>query len=132
MTKAQIFITDDDPDDREFIINALQRNGFIGRLVEFENGEYLSEYLYKHSDNLPDLILLDLNMPVKNGFDTLREIKNDPKFSNIPVVVLSASTRKEDEQICFQTGCKHFLSKPLDMAGYSSIAKFLGTAFFRE
>jgi CheY-like chemotaxis protein len=131
-TKAQIFITDDDPDDREFIINALERDGFHGKLVEFENGQVLSNYLHKYPDNLPDLILLDLNMPVKNGFDTLRELKTDTNFNQIPVIVISASTKKEDEQFCFQAGCDHFLSKPLDMEGYNILARFVGSIFFRE
>lgn len=124
-TKAQIFITDDDSDDRQFIINALQEDGFHGRLVEFENGQLLSNFLHKYPENLPDLILLDLNMPVKNGFETLRELKSDTNFCKIPVVVLSASTKKEDEQVCFETGCDHFLSKPLDMSGYNNIAQFV-------
>jgi CheY-like chemotaxis protein len=71
-------------------------------------------------------------MPVKNGFDTLRELKSENDLRSIPVVVLSASTKKEDEQFCYQTGCDHFLSKPLDMAGYGNIAQFVGTVFFRE
>jgi CheY-like chemotaxis protein len=130
--EAQIFITDDDADDRGFIINALHRNGFVGELLEFENGEHLSDYLHKYPKNLPDLILLDLNMPVKNGFDILRELKSDTTFSYIPVVIISASTKKEDEQICLRTGCEHFLSKPFDMAGYNNIAEFVDRAFFRE
>ena len=131
-TKAQIFITDDDPDDRAFIINALERDGFRGKLVEFENGQLLANHLHKYPDNLPDLILLDLNMPVKNGFDTLQELKTDNNFNEIPVIVISASTKKEDEQFCFQAGCDHFLSKPLDMEGYNILARFVGSVFFRE
>jgi CheY-like chemotaxis protein len=131
-TRAKIFITDDDSDDRDFIINALQMDGFGGKLIEFENGQVLSNYLHKYPEDLPDLILLDLNMPVKNGFDTLHELKCDANFSKIPVVVLSASTKREDEQFCLQKGCNHFLSKPLDMSGYNSIAQFVEKVFFQE
>jgi CheY-like chemotaxis protein len=131
-TKAHILIADDDAEDREFIISALKNNGFQGKLDEFENGELLSNYLDTHPGSRPDLILLDLNMPVKNGFDTLRELKRGTEHNNIPVIVLSASTRKEDEQICAATGCDHYLSKPLDFEGYNTIARFVSNVIFHE
>jgi CheY-like chemotaxis protein len=129
-TRAQIFIADDDADDREFIINALERNGFDGDLVQFENGQLLSNYLQRDTENQPDLILIDLNMPVKNGFDTLRELKDNANFTEIPIIVLTASTKEEDEQICLKIGCDHFLSKPLDMEGYNNIARFVSGVLF--
>jgi CheY-like chemotaxis protein len=127
---AHIFIVDDDEDDREFIISALVKNGFSGDLEEFANGKLLSDYLDAHPGDNPDLILLDLNMPVKNGFDTLRDLKEKEGQKLIPVVVFSASTKAEDEEFCLKTGCSHFLSKPLDMKGYDEIAQFVHDSYF--
>jgi CheY-like chemotaxis protein len=127
--RARIFIIDDDPDDRGFIISALRDGGLADTFVEFENGAVLSTHLHENPENPPDVILLDLNMPVKNGFETLRDLKKDSRLKSIPVIILSASTRKEDEIICFQEGCAHFLTKPLDMQGYRNIARFVQDAF---
>ena len=129
--KGKIFITDDDQDDREFIISALQASGVGNTFMQFENGQALSSHLQKNAQDRPDIILLDLNMPVKNGFETLHDLKTDSRFRDIPVIVLSASTKKEDETVCFLNGCSHFLTKPLDMDGYREIARFVHNAFFQ-
>jgi CheY-like chemotaxis protein len=131
-TGASIFIVDDDSDDREFIINALHKNGFKGKIVEFDNGRALEHHLKSHLDSLPDLILLDLNMPVMNGFETLLALKENSFLAHVPVVVLSASSRIEDKEICLQSGCRNFLTKPLDLAGYAKIAAFVDGEFFRS
>lgn len=120
-----LFITDDDSDDREFVIDALRKFGFQGRFTEFGNGQELYDYLKSHLNDCPDLILLDLNMPVKNGYETLRELKANVHFDSIPVVILTASPNKEDEKWCLKMGCDHFETKPLTLEGYKALAHYV-------
>ena len=120
-----LFITDDDPDDREFVIDALRKFGCQGTFTEFGNGQELYDYLNSPLNTTPDLILLDLNMPIKNGYETLRELKANIRFDSIPVVILTASSKKEDEQWCLKMGCDHFETKPLTLEGYKSLVHYV-------
>jgi CheY-like chemotaxis protein len=75
--------------------------------------------------NLPNLIVLDLNMPLLNGFEVLEMLKNDHYFQKIPVVVLTSSSRMDDEKLCKSAGCLRYLKKPHSISGYDEIAKEL-------
>lgn len=130
-TNCQVILTDDDQDDRMFLVEALQNNRFGGYLCEAENGRSLLDMLQlikkEPGKNLPDLIVLDLNMPQLNGFEVLKMLKNDINFHKIPVVVLTSSSRMEDEKFCKNAGCLGYLKKPHSISGYDVIAKELLT-----
>ena len=117
-----IFIADDDADDRSFVIDALERNGYTGLFTCFGNGALMMEYLSLKDILLPSAILLDLNMPMKDGYQTLRELKAAPFLAHIPVFVLSSSTNEKDLRICQQLGCDKFYSKPSSVEAYDPIA----------
>lgn len=129
ITNCQVIVADDDADDRMFIIQALQDNCFSGYLCEAENGKSLLDILEsikKEADKiLPYLIILDLNMPLLNGFEVLQTLKNDSYFYKIPVVVLTTSSRMEDENLCKSAGCLRYIRKPHSISGYDIIAKEL-------
>lgn len=121
----QLFIIDDDADDREFLKDALIGNGYEFDFVEFDNGAHLFEYLLLNSEKIPDLILLDLNMPVKNGYETLKELKMNELLKAIPVMVITSSSRSEDEIYCYQLGCDHFCRKPITLNEYEKLTRLI-------
>jgi CheY-like chemotaxis protein len=69
----------------------------------------------------PDVIVLDLNMPLKDGFQTLYEIRNNPSLSVIPVIILTASSNKEDEMRCLELGCQSYFTKPDRIDDYNRV-----------
>jgi two-component system response regulator len=107
-----IFIVDDDPDDRQIILDAFLENSPQVDYVFMENAETLLEHLHSDESDYPALILLDLNMPGMLGLQALKEIRNDKKFSQIPVIVLTTSTFHQDRKISYELGASCFLRKP--------------------
>ncbi|MFC1467353.1 response regulator [Verrucomicrobiota bacterium] len=104
---ATILIVDDIDYNRE-IIQAFLGN-FNFTLLEASNGQEALDQVYKHK---PDLVLLDMKMPVMDGYETSRRLNEDPSVCNIPVIAITASALKQDEQIISQL-CSGFLSKPI-------------------
>jgi CheY-like chemotaxis protein len=108
-----ILLADDDPDDRLLIREALEESHLPQTLTCVEDGEELLDYLRGRPDQpAPRLILLDLNMPRKDGREALREIKGDPKLQRIPVVVLTTSESEDDIQRTYELGASSFIVKP--------------------
>ncbi len=122
--KCKVIITEDDYDDADFLKDALRQNQFQGDIEHIENGEKLMRQLLalKQENLLPELIVLDLNMPFKSGYDVLVEMKSDPQLQNIPIAVVTASIRNEDKTYCDERGCSLFERKPISVHEYSDIA----------
>lgn len=116
-----LFIADDDAEDISLLVDNLTDQGREISHMTFHNGLVLLNYLAANSENLPDLIVLDINMPVKNGFVTLDELKKHPLLQSIPVVMLSSSAREEDEKRSLQMGCVSYFTKPDSMQGYREL-----------
>jgi CheY-like chemotaxis protein len=115
-----ILLADDDPEDRMLAHDALQESRVANRLDMVVDGEDLMDYLHRrgpyaslNGNPLPGLILLDLNMPRKDGREALREIKSDPKLRRIPVVVLTTSRAEEDIFRTYDLGVNSFVTKPV-------------------
>jgi CheY-like chemotaxis protein len=107
-----IFIVDDDPDDRQIILDAFLENSPQIDYVFIENAETLLENLYSDESDYPALILLDLNMPGMLGLQALKEIRSNKKFSQIPIIVLTTSTLNQDRRTSYELGASCFLRKP--------------------
>jgi len=107
-----IFIVDDDPDDRQIILDAFLENSPQIDYVFIENAETLLENLYSDASDYPALILLDLNMPGMLGLQALKEIRSNKKFSQIPIIVLTTSTLNQDRKTSYELGASCFLRKP--------------------
>jgi CheY-like chemotaxis protein len=111
--KHRILIVDDDADDREII-----RDAFMSSLEEqdyifIENGDKLLDYLQENSGgDVPSLIMLDLNMPGKDGRETLKEIKSNSRFHHIPTIVFTTSSSFRDRQMVYDLGANCFITKP--------------------
>lgn len=111
-----ILIAEDDADDRFLLKAAFEENGFKDTLRFVENGVEVLEYLnsVKSQDQivLPRLILLDLNMPKKDGREVLKEIKQDTRFKNIPVVIFSTTNNEQEMKRCYELGANSYITKP--------------------
>jgi CheY-like chemotaxis protein len=116
-----VYLVEDDIDDQEIIQAALVQNGYTGPLITLQNGKALMDRLLEDATAKPDVILLDLNLPLRDGFDVLAEIKWHPLFRTIPVIVLTASKKKADERRCLELGCNSFFTKPNSMQEYDSL-----------
>ena len=112
--KHIILIVDDDTDDREIIRDAFMSNHKNHREYVFiENGDKLIEYLQEADrDNFPSLIMLDLNMPGKDGREALRDIKTNERFRPIPTIVFTTSGSQKDKQMAYELGANCFITKP--------------------
>ena len=109
-----ILIVDDNMDDREIIRDAFMSNHTDNREYVFiENGDRLLEYLQNSDDtDLPSLIMLDLNMPGKDGREALKDIKSEEQFKPIPIVVFTTSSSQRDRDTSYLLGANCFVTKP--------------------
>lgn len=132
-----ILMADDDPDDRQLTREALAECRLANELHFVEDGEQLMDYLlrkgsYASLDNakLPGLILLDLNMPKKDGREALKEIKSHPELKRIPVVVLTTSKAEEDILRTYDLGVNSYVTKPVTFESLVETIKVLGRYWF--
>lgn len=128
-----ILLAEDDPDDRVLLQDALAEGRLVNDLRCVEDGEELMDYLHhrgrftgESASPRPGLILLDLNMPRKDGREALREIKADPALRQIPVVVLTTSQAEEDVFRSYDLGANSFVTKPLTFQSLVDLMRTLG------
>lgn len=129
-------MADDDPDDRLMAKEAFEENLLANELRFVENGEELFDYLYnrgkyEHANNpLPGLILLDLNMPKKDGREVLKELKETPQFRRVPVIILTTSKTEEDILKSYDLGVSSFITKPVTFDELVNVIKNIGKYWF--
>ena len=136
-TSITILIADDDIEDRMMVVDAFAESHLANPLRFVENGEQLMDYLYQRgsyadpaSAPRPGLILLDLNMPKKDGRKALQEIKSDPRLRHIPVVVLTTSKAELDVYRSYDLGVNSFITKPVTLTGLVEVVSTLGKYWF--
>lgn len=118
MKKAFILIAEDDADDRFLLQTAFDEKGYTDRVEFVENGVELLKYLdnisRKNHEEIvyPDFILLDLNMPKKNGRETLQELKTHLLFKSIPVIVYTTTKNEQEIRRCYELGANSYVVKP--------------------
>jgi CheY-like chemotaxis protein len=132
-----ILMADDDADDRRLTKEALEESRLVNDLRFVENGEELMDYLKgagKFTDSSdrprPGLILLDLNMPRKDGRSALKELKSDPELRQIPVVVLTTSKADEDVFRSYDLGVNSYIVKPVTFEALVDILQTLEKYWF--
>ncbi len=133
-----ILMADDDPEDRLLAEDALEEAKVQNELHFVVDGEQLMDYLYRRNGYehladkpLPGLILLDLNMPKKDGREALKEIKSDPKLKKIPVVVLTTSSAEIDIVRTYDLGVNSFVTKPVTFEGLVDVMRTLSDYWFK-
>ena len=125
MSKVYILLAEDDADDRFLLETAFAEKGYGEKLTFVENGVELLDYLRNikydektNQHNLPGFILLDLNMPKKDGREVLKEIKEDPRFKKIPVIVFTTTKNEKEINRCYELGANTYVVKPV---GFESL-----------
>jgi CheY-like chemotaxis protein len=132
-----ILIADDDEDDRLMVKEALEENRLANEIRFVVDGEDLTDYLkclgkYTEPGSAPrpGLILLDLNMPRKDGREALKEIKADPDLRQIPIIVLTTSKAEEDIYRTYDLGVNSFITKPVSFTALAEVMKTLAKYWF--
>jgi len=133
-----ILMADDDEDDRMMAQDALDEAHLANELHCVEDGEELLDYLHRRGKYtsmsqtpLPGLILLDLNMPRKDGREALKEIKADPGLRRLPIVVMTTSKAEKDIYRTYDLGVSSFIIKPVSFASLVEIMKVLAQSWFQ-
>ena len=140
MIQAQpivILMADDDEDDILLTQKALEKGKLLNMLYSVRDGEELLDYLlhrgaYTDSEQAPrpGIILLDLNMPKKDGREALKEIKSDPDLQDIPIVVFTTSKAEEDIYRSYKLGVNSFITKPVTFDSLIDVMQALGKYWF--
>jgi DNA-binding NarL/FixJ family response regulator len=119
----KVILAEDDADDRHFLQDFLQDRKDLKLLCPAENGVALMQFLdnITQDAHLPDVIILDQNMPKRNGLQTLRLLKATARYAHTPVLIYSTYTDDRLVQECLQAGAALVLPKPSDKAGYNTM-----------
>lgn len=132
-TLMHILMADDDEDDRRSVAKAWKASRSANPIHFVNDGEELMDYLHHRAQfadlaewTRPGLILLDLNMPKKDGREALREIKADPELRQIPIVVLTTSKAEEDIYRTYDLGASSFITKPVTFTSLVDLVQIIG------
>lgn len=122
MPKLKILIAENDEDEIEFMCESFTRSGLFEVVAVAESGVEVLKLLQQ---SVPDVILSDLNMPGKNGYDVLLDVKNDERYASIPVFISSTSSTPATINRCLELGAKDYLLKPDTLSEYDNFVKRL-------
>ena len=127
---AEILLIEDNPGDVELVHEALQSGKVVNRISVATDGEEALDFLNQapgfENAPRPDLILLDLNIPKKNGFEVLSEIKDHPSVSSVPVLILTSSEAERDVVKSYNLHANCFISKPVDVDEFLAVVRSTG------
>jgi len=112
--EIKIFLAEDDRDDSFLFQEALNKIPYTTSLLVAQDGELLTEMIEKNA--VPDFIFLDLNMPKKDGYSCLKEIRSSPKLDNVPVIILSTSSSEQSIERAYNDGADLYVRKPDNFA----------------
>jgi CheY-like chemotaxis protein len=127
LQKPHILIADDDDEDRLLLRTAFEAITLTSNILYMEGGLQVLQYLDALSEamTLPALIVLDLNMPKLDGLETLKRLKNNPRYKDIPVIVYTTSVLAPEKERCLALGAEDFIKKPVSFSEIKSVAQFL-------
>ncbi|HXD78557.1 MAG TPA: response regulator [Puia sp.] len=127
VVNRKFLLADDDADDASLFCEALSKIATDMECSTAENGAELFEVLSRRYPDKPDVIFLDINMPIMNGWDTLRKLKESSNYQNIPIIMYSTSSAKKDVELAYHLGVSLFLTKPEDFRELSAILEIVAT-----
>lgn len=118
----QILLVDDDVEDYEILREFFNEAGLDDQVAHIENGRKAIQYMENIPDDerLPRLIILDLNMPILNGTQTLLYLKQTARFRNIPIIIFSTSENETEKRKCLSLGAVDYMVKPLSLEEYQA------------
>jgi CheY-like chemotaxis protein len=120
---VKIILAEDDKDDQELFIEALDATKVSAEVTTVENGQELVNTLKDPAEPKPDIVFIDINMPIKGGKEALEEIKSDQELKDIPAVMLSTSNNPNDIEETFNKGANLYIQKPNSFTGFILILK---------
>lgn len=128
-----ILLVEDDPDDRDLTLRALQSNRLRNEIVVATDGEEALDYLFgrgayadRDPDDLPQVVLLDLKLPKVEGHEVLKAIRADERTRYLPVVILTSSTEEADMIEGYRNGCNSYVTKPVKFEEFARAVHSLG------
>lgn len=121
-------LVDDDADDATLFCETLTRTVPGTKCLTAENGLELFQFLSTQYGDRPDVIFLDINMPVMNGWECLIKLKGDSSYNSIPIIMYSTSSAKRDIDMAYSLGAMAFLTKPEDLKELSKILNIVASS----
>lgn len=123
---VELLLVEDNPADEELTLHVLHKNKLGNRIRVVRDGAAAVEFLFGDSPTVPNLILLDLKLPLMNGLEVLSRIKADSRTKTIPVVVLTSSREDTDLAACYELGVNSYIVKPVGFSQFSETVRQLG------
>lgn len=130
---VEILLVEDNPDDVELTLRALERNHLLNRVEVVRDGAEALDYLLREgpftdrpAEDGPKVILLDLKLPKVDGLEVLRRIKSDDRTRILPVVILTSSAEEPDIARCYELGANSYIVKPVDFSRFAEAVRSLG------
>lgn len=132
---VKILLIEDESSDTVLIKEAFKDLSFYAKIFSVENGEQAIQYLLQAGEysevESPDLILLDLNLPKRNGFALLNDLKTSPKFRKIPVIIIATDSSPEVVRKCYDLQANSFIAKPAKLDDFYDMVKELENFWLR-
>lgn len=133
-----ILLVDDNQDDVSLTLRAFERSAFPNELIVVKDGEEALDYLFatgpysdRNPEVMPEVVLLDLNLPKVNGIEVLRRLRAHPRTRRLPVVILTSSTERNDVVSAYDLGANSFIRKPVDFDEFLATSQQLGLYWLR-
>ncbi len=125
MKKYKIVLVENDEDEQMFMREAFEASEHFELIGQARNGDMLFQWMSEHPDALPEVILSDLNMPGKNGYDIIEEVGAHPVYSSIPVIITSTSSTEMIIRKCLDMGATAYIIKPETFLDYGPFTERL-------
>lgn len=135
MTEAavEVLIVEDNPQDLELTLRALRRSHLANNIVTVGDGEEALDFLFargaysgRNEKDVPRVVFLDLKLPKVDGFEVLREMRNDPRTKTVPVVVITSSAEERDRMATYGIGANSYVVKPIDFDSFTKTMSEVG------
>ncbi len=133
MNDKTILLVEDNPDDETLTLRALQKNHILNPVILARDGAEALDYLFGTGEdgaralpNLPEVVLLDLNLPKVSGLEVLQKIRSNERTRLLPVVILTTSTEDRDRIESYRLGANSYIRKPVDFEQFSEAVRQLG------
>jgi CheY-like chemotaxis protein len=124
--EVTILLVEDDPGHARLIEKNLRRANITNEIVNVTDGQQAVDYLFSNDRALSLLVLLDLNLPVLDGYQVLKRIKADERTKRIPVIILTTTDDTREVARCYELGCNVYVTKPVDYEQFSDAIRKLG------
>jgi CheY-like chemotaxis protein len=130
---VEVLIVEDNPQDLELTLRALRRSHIANNIVSVGDGDEALDFLFargrysdRNGDEVPRVVFLDLKLPKVDGFEVLREMRNDPRTRTIPVVVITSSAEERDRIATYDIGANSYVVKPIEFDSFTKTMSDVG------